>query len=109
MVVLSSTMILHILRKTWQFCGYMVNFFPPVKNFVMTVIITVILHVSVLKFYGYMCAPPGISGMVYTFFNMGNPICVTTWNLAHAIQNHFMKMWSGIVIGSVLSSFIKCI
>ena len=93
----------------WEFSVYLINFFPPIKNFIVTVILTVILHVSVLKFYIYVCAPPGAYGILYTFFNMGNPICVTTWNLAHAIQNHFMKMWSGIVIGSVLSSLIKCL
>ena len=93
-------------RKILNIVRRFINFFPAVKNFIISVILTVILHYALIRFYVYVCAPSGLFGPFVTFFNMGSPVCVTAWNLSNAIHNHFLKLWSGIVVGSILHTFL---
>ena len=59
-------------------------------------------HWILIRSYATYCAPPGVYGLVYTWFSTGSPVCQFINHLQVGLANNFVGIWGAAAAAMVL-------
>jgi len=59
-------------------------------------------HWILIRSYATYCAPPGLGGLVYTWFSTGSPVCQFINHLQVGLANNFVGIWAAAAAAMVL-------
>lgn len=59
-------------------------------------------HWILIRMYASYCAPPGIYGLVYTWFSTGSPVCQFINHIQVGLANNFVGIWAAAAAGMVI-------
>ena len=59
-------------------------------------------HWLLIRSYATYCAPPGVAGLVYTWFSTGSPVCQFINHLQVGLANNFVAIWAAAAAAMVL-------
>ena len=59
-------------------------------------------HWILIRSYANYCAPPGFSGLIYTWFSTGSPVCQFINHLQVGLANNFVGVWAAAAAAMVL-------
>ena len=66
----------------------------PVAVFALTVIITNLLHWTLIQVYSNYCAPSSIFGFFSSFISLGSPMCQFINYAQYEISKQYVKIWA---------------
>jgi hypothetical protein len=89
------------------------QFYHSAKGGVQTVLRTVVPflgltmllasgHWFLIRAYANYCAPPGLNGLIYTWFSTGSPVCQFVNHLQVGLANNFVTIWAAAAAGMVV-------
>lgn len=59
-------------------------------------------HWILIRSYATYCAPPGVTGLIYTWFSTGSPVCQFINHLQVGLANNFVGIWAAAAAAMVL-------
>ena len=59
-------------------------------------------HWFLIRSYAAYCAPPGVTGLIYTWFSTGSPVCQFINHLQVGLANNFVGIWAAAAAAMVL-------
>ena len=59
-------------------------------------------HWFLVRGYATYCAPPSLSGLIYTWFSTGSPVCQFINHLQVGLANNFVAIWAAAAAAMVL-------
>ena len=59
-------------------------------------------HWILIRTYSTYCAPAGLSGLIYTWFSTGSPVCQFINHLQVGLANNFVAIWAAAAAAMVL-------
>ena len=74
----------------------------PVTLFLGIVLLTVIIHWSLVQIYTTYCAPWGWLGPLQTFVTLGSPMCHFINLVQYELAKHYITIWVGAASATVL-------
>ncbi len=67
----------------------------PVGIFISMIILTGVIHWTLVQLYSHLCAPMTLKGLVTTFLALGSPLCHFINTIQYEIAKHYIALWAG--------------
>jgi len=58
----------------------------------------VVLYWGISQIHANICAPKGLSGLIYTAISMGSPICQAIIRILSYTSSFYFAIWSAIIV-----------
>lgn len=65
-----------------------------ILHFTGIVFVTGFIHWLLVNLYITHCAPPSISGILYTFVTLGSPLCQFINMVQYELARHYITIWA---------------
>ena len=82
--------------------GGVQTIFRTVVPFLGLTLLLASAHWALIRAYANYCAPPGLNGLIYTWFSTGSPVCQFVNHLQVGLANNFVTIWAAAAAGMVV-------